>query len=588
MICSSNRAEHLDHKYSALNAWVTTLPVANVCDLGSGDVNNKSLVSVIIIFLNAEKFIQEAIESVFAQTYDNWELLLVDDGSTDAGTEIALRYAEQYPTKVCYLEHNGHQNRGMSASRNLGIMNAKGEYIAFLDADDVWLPHKLEQQVAILGSYPEAAMIYGPALWWHSWAGNATTTNRDAMQKLGVQPDSLIEPPTLLTLFLQNEDFPPSPSGILVRRQAIQDGFAEAFRGMYEDQVFFAKLCLEAPVFVASACWYKYRQHPDACCSVAMHTGQYYPARLTFLTWLAAYLSRQQDKHIEVWSVLQKELRAKGLQPYRHPVLYRLLGCGKQRIGQAKRLLKSIVRRTLPAPVRLWLRIKLNRYDRPPPVGWVRLGALRRLQPIRRTFGWGWGQCIDRYYIEIFLAEHASDIHGHVLEIGGNDYTRQFGKERVIQSDVLHAPPGTPQATIVADLTCADSIPSETFDCIILTQTLQFIYDVRAALRTLHRILKPGGVLLATCPGISQIARYDMDRWGEYWRFTSLSALKFFTEVFPEACVTVQPYGNVLTAIAFLHGLVAQELRQQELDYHDRDYEVILTVRAVKPQESQL
>src|SRR5215467_1200932 len=121
-------------------------------------MSNKPLVSVIMIFLDAEKFIQEAIESVFAQTYANWELLLVDDGSTDASSEMALRYAEQYPTKVRYLEHEGHQNRGMSASRNRGINNARGEYIAFLDADDVWLPLKLEQQTAILESQPEAAM----------------------------------------------------------------------------------------------------------------------------------------------------------------------------------------------------------------------------------------------------------------------------------------------------------------------------------------------------------------------------------------------------------------------------------------------
>src|SRR5918999_1055965 len=117
-----------------------------------GEMSSKPLVSVIMIFLNAEKFIEEAIESVFAQTYDSWELLLVDDGSTDDSTDIALRYAQQNPERVRYLEHDSHLNRGMSASRNLGITHAIGEYIAFLDADDVWLPHKLEQQVAILSS----------------------------------------------------------------------------------------------------------------------------------------------------------------------------------------------------------------------------------------------------------------------------------------------------------------------------------------------------------------------------------------------------------------------------------------------------
>jgi SAM-dependent methyltransferase len=206
-----------------------------------------------------------------------------------------------------------------------------------------------------------------------------------------------------------------------------------------------------------------------------------------------------------------------------------------------------------------------------PPVGWVRFGGLRRLQPTSRVFGFDRGFCIDRHYIKKFLAAHAQDIQGHVLEIGDDAYTRKFGGEHVTKGDVLHVIEGNPKATIVTDLTCAHHILADTFDCIICTQTLQFIYDVQATLKTLYRILKPGGVLLATFPGISQISRYDMDRWGDYWRFTTLSALRLFEEVFPPEHVTVEAHGNVLTAIAFLHGLAAEELRQEELDYHDPD-----------------
>src|ERR687898_692015 len=137
------------------------------------------LVSVIIIFLDAQRFIREAIESVFGQTYSNWELLLVDDGSTDAGTDIALHYAGRYPQKVRYLEHPGHQNRGMSASRNLGIRHARGEYVAFLDADDVWLARNLEQQVTTLGAHPEAGMVYGNTQYWYNWTGDPRDVQRD-------------------------------------------------------------------------------------------------------------------------------------------------------------------------------------------------------------------------------------------------------------------------------------------------------------------------------------------------------------------------------------------------------------------------
>lgn len=236
---------------------------------------------------------------------------------------------------------------------------------------------------------------------------------------------------------------------------------------------------------------------------------------------------------------------------------------------------------------RRWIERKKKEFSCWPPVGWVRFGSLWRLKPISRLFGFDRGLCIDRYYIEQFLSVHLSDIQGRTLEVGEDTYTREFGGDRVKGSDVLHVVEGNPKATIVADLACGDSIPSDTFDCVIFTQTLQHIYDVRAAIRTLHRILKPGGVSLVTVPGISQISRYDMDRWGDYWRFTTLSARRLFEEAFPVTSVTVKAYGNVFAAIAFLHGLVTEDLRQEELDYPDPDYEVLITVRAVKPLDGE-
>ena len=329
-------------------------------------MSNKPLVSGIIIFLNAEKFIQEAIESVFAQIYDHWELLLVDDGSTDSSTAIALQYAEQYPGQVRYLEHDGHQNLGMSASRNKGISNAKGEYIAFLDSDDVWLPHKLEQQVAILDSQPEAAMVYGPTEYWYSWTGKLEDIERDFVGEIGVQPNTLVKPPMLLTLFLQSGGgILPGICSVLVRREAIEHvgRFEEIFRGPYEDQVFLAKVCLKTAVFVTDECSDKYRQHPHSCCYLAIEAGEYHPelphpARQTFLNWLGEYLSEQGVKDTEIWQALQKEL-----WPYHHPILHglsrlpqRLLGRTQHLVERMKGRLKLIGRRTLPVPVRHWLR----------------------------------------------------------------------------------------------------------------------------------------------------------------------------------------------------------------------------------------
>jgi SAM-dependent methyltransferase len=219
-----------------------------------------------------------------------------------------------------------------------------------------------------------------------------------------------------------------------------------------------------------------------------------------------------------------------------------------------------------------------------PPVGRVRFGDLRQVTPISRAFGFERGQPIDRYYIENFLAQHAGDIQGRVLEIGDNHYTRQFGQSRVIQSDVLDLPRDNPGATIVADLTQADHVPGELFDCIIFTQTLQFIYDLQQAAQTLHRLLKPQGVLLATFPAISQVCRFDMDRWGDYWRFTNASICRLFGDIFGPDQVMVTAHGNILVAISFMHGLSSQELEPEELDFHDPDYQMLITARAVKDQ----
>jgi len=212
----------------------------------------------------------------------------------------------------------------------------------------------------------------------------------------------------------------------------------------------------------------------------------------------------------------------------------------------------------------------------------IDLGKLDRFYPISSLFGYDRGQPIDRHYIENFLLQHENDIRGRVLEVGDNTYTKKFGGSSVEKSDILHAVKGKPSATIVADIAHADNIPPSSFDCIILTQTLQFVYDLPSAVNHLHRILKPGGVLLLTVPGISQISRYDMDRWGEFWRFTTQSAQRLFEKEFSTENVKIEAYGNVLVAIALLHGLAADELKPEHFEYQDPDYQVLITVRAVK------
>jgi LmbE family N-acetylglucosaminyl deacetylase/SAM-dependent methyltransferase len=237
--------------------------------------------------------------------------------------------------------------------------------------------------------------------------------------------------------------------------------------------------------------------------------------------------------------------------------------------------------RRLAAPAVRFAQSIRDRRERPPRVGRVRFGDLRRLEPISRDWGFERGRPIDRYYIEGFLADHQSDIRGRTLEIVDDEYVRRFGTG-VTQSDILHVVPGNPKATIVADLSAGDEIPSDAFDCVVVTQTFHLIYEVRRAISTVRRILKPGGVLLATMPGISQISRPDMERWGDHWRFTSRSARNLFAEMFGDDAVTVKTYGNVLASTALLYGLADRELTRNELDAWDRDYELVIGVRAVK------
>ena len=218
------------------------------------------------------------------------------------------------------------------------------------------------------------------------------------------------------------------------------------------------------------------------------------------------------------------------------------------------------------------------------PVHEIKFGDFRRLRPISQQWGFDRGLPVDRYYIDNFLARNEADVQGRVLEIGDDSYTRKFGGDRVTAIDVLHPHEGSAQATIVADLANAAHVPSDQFDCIIFTQTLQLIYDTKAALATLGRILKPGGVLLATFPGITHIGDYQwQNSW--YWNFTSHSARRLFDESFGSDHVRIETHGNVLAATAFLHGLAAEELTTAELDVHDPIYEVLLAVRAVRAEE---
>jgi glycosyltransferase involved in cell wall biosynthesis len=280
--------------------------------------DDRPLVSVVVIFLNAERFIVEAVESVFAQTYTNWELLLVDDGSTDQSTEVAREYARAHPQQVRYFDHEHHGNRGQGASRNAGITHALGDFVALLDADDAWVPHKLERQVEIFRLFPRAAMVCGQSLYWTSW--NGSPGNRDVLARPVGEPQTLMEPPALLRRWLKGERTIASSSNIMFRRSMTRrtGGFPDPFPRLYEDLAFMIKVFLSEPVFVADECWDRVRRHPDSCIARAT-ASEWNAAWFFFLSWLERYLRKSGFQNSEFWQPLQRDL-----WPFRHPVLFRL------------------------------------------------------------------------------------------------------------------------------------------------------------------------------------------------------------------------------------------------------------------------
>lgn len=272
-------------------------------------------VSAIMIFLNGERFIAEAIDSVLGQTLADWELILVDDGTTDGATAIAKSYAARYPERIRYTEHPGHVNRGMSASRNAGLRLARGENVAFLDADDIWLPRRLEAHVALLDRHPEVALITGRTLWWRSWMtdpGPRWPWERTDTPSFGGLPlHQVIEPPAVAISFLERRGATlPGICSLTARREAVLavGGFNDSFRTLYEDQVFLFRMCLRHRVWATDEVLDCYRQHPDSTCHQEGQLAGDARARPIFLAWLQAHLVDSGCKDERLWRAFRAEM----------------------------------------------------------------------------------------------------------------------------------------------------------------------------------------------------------------------------------------------------------------------------------------
>ncbi len=313
------------------------------------------LVSVIIPFLDPPlDFFVEAIDSIIAQTYTTWELILINDGSTTESVEIAQRFTDKYPRKIFGYAHPNQQNRGTSATRQLGIQRSNGEFIAFLDADDIWLPAKLERQLQIFQQNPQAGLVFGKTRYWYNWSQKASR-NLDHFPPLGLQTNRLYAPGNLVAHFLDGKGAIPNPTNIMVRKKELArvGGFEPQFTGLYDDQVFLLKFALNSHIYVSDFEWDAYRQHPQSMMALSSSKEYLQRSRQMFLGWTANYFVENQVLDAKIWIALHRQL-------------WLLPNAASQkavwRFNFAERLLRKwllkIEERILPAKARqlVWLR----------------------------------------------------------------------------------------------------------------------------------------------------------------------------------------------------------------------------------------
>jgi glycosyltransferase involved in cell wall biosynthesis/SAM-dependent methyltransferase len=526
------------------------------------DVGLPRLVSVVITTYNHARFLAEAIESALGQTVSPGEVIVVDDGSTDDPGSVVARYLDVQ--LICQ------PNQGLAAARNTGWRAARGRYVVFLDADDRLSPEALASNLRRFDERPECAFVYGgfdyiDADGRYVYSPPLKSIGEDAYESFLAGNCVMMH------------------ATVMYRRERLEEvGGFDARLPSCEDYELYLRLARRYRVSAGVDRIAEYRRHNSnmsddtplmlgTVLGVMRRQSQYLDGNAQWRRAFRTGIRYWKTSNVE-WQISHTltVARTSGLRqtPFRATTkVFTLAPAVFVRIA-GRRVLGGL--RSRLAPVR----------RRP-----IRLGDLRRLRPISPHFGYDRGKPVDRRYIEDFLSRNAEAIKGRVLEIGDNTYTTQYGGDRVTHSDVLHVRPDYPRATLIGDLAEGHNLPSEAFDCIVLTQTLHLIFDMRKAVATLHRILKPDGVLLATVPGVSSI---DRGEWGPswYWSLSPAGLSRLLKEEFDLANISVTAYGNVLAAVAFLHGLADDELRPTELDAHDPQYPVIVAARAVKGCEA--
>ncbi len=268
---------------------------------------NNPKVSIIIPFFNREKFLTESVESVLSQSFTNWELILIDDGSTVESTKIAQNFVEKYPDKIFLYAHEDGKNLGASASRNLGIKHSNGDFITFLDSDDCFFSNTLEIGISAFTQNPEAEAVCGTLQYWFSWSAENFANERDFVVNLGVPTEKLYQPPTLLIHNLRAGGRKPGIGCVILRGEFAKKHqlFENDFRYIGEDQILWAKICLNGNIFIVQNCFAKYRQHNNSSIKIGIKSGKETSDWEKYLTWLENYLQQNKIENSDLWNALR-------------------------------------------------------------------------------------------------------------------------------------------------------------------------------------------------------------------------------------------------------------------------------------------
>ncbi|MEP7252136.1 MAG: glycosyltransferase [Ginsengibacter sp.] len=527
------------------------------------------LISLIIPCYNHARYLQDAFNSVYSQNYVPFEIVLVDDGSTDNTKEVAEKNSQ---VKYVYQK-----NKGLSAARNTGIKNSKGELLIFLDADDWLLPNAIHTNLNFLRANPKSAFVSGGyRLVFEDEKKNKETTYK-------VDEEHYLH-------FLES-NYIGMHAAVLYQRWVFDEFEFDESLGSCEDYDLYLKISNKHPVFHHTYVIAAYRMHGSNMSSniPMMLKGVLHVLKNQEPNVITAQQKQSYLKGRLIWKryycdELYRDLHEKRRKASTDELLlltrYYPFLASKYLLKRNYSMIKKIINKLVPQSAKRFLG-RAGVSDFTPQSGAIDLGDFNRTTPFSTEFGYDRGGPIDRYYIENFLRKEKDKIKGRVLEIGDNEYTLAFGGDEVSKSDILHVDETNESATFIGDISHAPQISDNTFDAIILTQTLHLIYNFKDALNTCYRILKPGGALLLTVPGITPI---DHDEWKEiwYWSFTDKSIKKLIPEAFPEAEIEVNTFGNVFVAAAFLYGLGLPEVEKAKLDFNDPQFQVIITVTAVK------